>query len=265
MKKLLSVFKSSNLENINKNDLYKDLYANFPDSLFLINLNGEIIDCNESLETLTGVTKENLLYSYFGSYIHPDDLSKVNKYFKYARNGKIQEKEFRVLKRNGKVHYVSATVVPAKIKGKILGVYGVAKDITEKKYLETALKTSQIRFESLIQNSSDVIAVIDQQGIIKYQSSAVKKFLGYEPSDLLGTNAFDTVYKEDLEKAKEVLSNVLKTESLREKAELRLIKKDGTLLFFEVYVTNLLEDESVNGIVINYRDISERKSFESEI
>ncbi|WP_209124904.1 EAL domain-containing protein [Alkalihalobacillus sp. BA299] len=265
MKRLLSKRKNNKLEYMNKNELYKDLYANFPDGLFLINLSGEFMDCNEGLETLTGISKDHLLYSHFRNFIHSEDLFDVNKYFQHALKGKIQDKEFRVLHKSGNIRYVNATFVPANVNGKILGVYGAAKDITDKKHLEMALKDSEIWFESLIQHSSDVIGVLDDKGIIKYQSSSVKKLLGYEPNTLMGTNGFDIVYKNDLKKAQDIFDKVLKSGNLTEKTELRIKKADGNLIFCEVYVTNLLMDDRVNRIVVNYRDISERKSYEQEI
>ncbi|GAE27624.1 diguanylate cyclase/phosphodiesterase [Halalkalibacter wakoensis JCM 9140] len=261
----LSSRKRRKLQSINDEFLYKDLFSAYPDALFLIDVNGEFVNLNEGLVQLIGFSKDTLLYSQFKQYIYAEDLSEVVSYFLHALHGKVQDREFRVVHENGSIKEVSVTVVPARINGEILGVYGVAKDISEKKRLEVALKNSEMRFESLIHQSTDVIGILDQNGVIKYQSPAVKQVLGFEPKSLFGKNAFDLVYEEDLNLARCLIENSIKNGRETQKGELRLKTKTGGFTFCEAYVTNLFEDENINGIVVNYRDISSRKQQEEEI
>ncbi|MDT8858655.1 EAL domain-containing protein [Alkalihalobacillus sp. MEB130] len=257
--------KQRELQAINKESLFKDLFLAYPEALFLLNSSGEFIDLNEGLVNLLGITKDRLLHTHFSNYIDKDDVLHVQSYFTNALQGRTQEREFKVIHESGNSKYVSVTVVPAKIKGEILGVYGVAKDITEKKELETALRRSEVRFESLIDKSTDVIAILDHLGMIKYESPAVKHVLGYDPCELYGMNVFELIDQEDLRLAQNLFYAALNQSSETHTSELRIKKADGGVTYCEVYVTNLLEDENVNGIVVNYRDISSRKAQEEEI
>ncbi|MCL7748944.1 EAL domain-containing protein [Halalkalibacter alkaliphilus] len=253
------------LQTINKELLYTDLFSAYPEALFLLDTSGEFVELNDGLVKLLGYPKDKLLYSHFTDYIFQEDVADVKGYFFNALRGKDQERQIRVMHENGNIKYVSVKVVPAKIKGEILGVYGVAKDISEKKELEAALRKSEMRFESLINRSTDVIGIIDHRGIIKYQSPAVEQVLGYDPCKLNGTTVFELVCKEDLKAAQNLFYSVLNRPNITQRGELKIKTSDGGFIYCEAYVTNLLEDENVNGIVINYRDISSRKTQEEEI
>ncbi len=253
------------LLDVNQAEIYKNLFNNYPDSLFVINLSEEFIDVNIGLETLTGYSKKELLGTPFANYIFEEDLNDVKGYFYEALLGTTLEKEFRIVHKSGEIRYVGITGVAAKIEDEVIGVYGLAKDITEKKLLQSVVKNNELRFESLIQNSTDVIAILESDGTIRYQSSSVKQVLGYEPSNMEGTSVFKYILNEDIETASSTLSKVLQNPGSTSKAEVRVVKSDGTFIYCDAHATNLLEDENVNGIVVNYRDITERKKHEQDI
>ncbi|WP_227937274.1 EAL domain-containing protein [Alkalihalobacillus deserti] len=261
----LSFRKRNSVENLNKDVLYKDLFSNYPDALFLLDYKGEFIDINDDLASLTGFSKETLLYSHFSNYIHANDLDLVKNAFTNALKGNANEKEFRMIHKSKTIKFVSVKVGPAMINGEVLGIYGVAKDITEIKMLENELRKSEVLFETLIQQSADVIAKLDRSGIIQYVSPAVKQVLGYEAKEQIGKSCLDWVYEGDLKIAQNVIQSVLNDPQSKIKAEFRLKKVDGSSLYCEVSVMNLLDDENVNGIIVNYRDISSRKKSEEEM
>ena len=265
MKKFLTFRKGKKIEKVNKDDFYYELFTKYPDALFLLDFNGDFIDANQGLEALTGFTRDKLLYSNFSHYIYSEDLADVKSYFNEALKGNVQEKEFRIVQKGEKIRCVTITATPAIVEGDIVGVYGVAKDITDKKYLEDVVKNNETRFESLIQNSTDVIGILEQDGTIRYQSPAVKHVLGYDQKQMEGTNCFDYIFNEDLEIAENLFSTILNNPRTTSKAEFRLKTADGKLIHCEANVINLVDDKNVNGIVVNYRDITERKMYEQEI
>lgn len=131
---------------------------------------------------------------------------------------------------------------------------------------ERALQESEERFRSLVQYASDIIVVLDAEGVIRYESPAVERVLGYKPEERIGKSAFDLLHPDDAEKVKEVLQEYLgKPGSKPPRIEYRVRAQDGTLRYFEAISTNLLHDPSVGGIVVNARDVTERKQAEEEI
>ena len=126
-----------------------------------------------------------------------------------------------------------------------------------------ALRQSEDRFRSLVQNSSDIIVVVAASGTVCYTSQSVKRILGYEPDDW--KKAFEVVHPDDLTKAESLLMEALRYPALSIAAECRLRHADGQARDFEVIFNNLLTEPGVAGIVTTYRDITERKRAEEEI
>jgi PAS domain S-box-containing protein len=110
-----------------------------------------------------------------------------------------------------------------------------------------------------VQNSSDVITIIDAEGTILYDSPAVERVLGYKPEERAGNSAFDYIGPSELEQGTRMLEELLANPGAHLIGEMWCPHKDGSFRYLEVTHTNLLEDPAVRGIVVNWRDITERK------
>jgi diguanylate cyclase (GGDEF)-like protein/PAS domain S-box-containing protein len=124
---------------------------------------------------------------------------------------------------------------------------------------------SEARFRSLVAHSSDMITVLDGEGVITYQSPSIERLLGHSPETVEGTAFLDLVAVNDRPR----LGRILDGESARggeaHTFECSLHHADGRWSQFEIQHTHLLEDEHVRGIVLNSRDVSERKAFEEQL
>lgn len=128
-----------------------------------------------------------------------------------------------------------------------------------------ALRQSEERFRALVQNASDVIAIIATNGTMSYLSPSVERILGYEPQAWLGKKALRLVNYKDFSKANSVYREAQSSPGVNITTELRLRHKDNGLRDFEVIINNLLADPSVAGIVATGRDITERKLAEAAL
>ncbi len=123
---------------------------------------------------------------------------------------------------------------------------------------------SEARFRSLVAHSSDLITVIDQSGVVTYQSPSIERLLGYEVAEIEG-GRFDRLFAEaDRSRLNRIVSGATARTDFHT-FESVLQHSDGRWLQFEVRCTQLLEDEHVHGVVLNSRDISERKLFEEQL
>jgi diguanylate cyclase (GGDEF)-like protein/PAS domain S-box-containing protein len=130
-------------------------------------------------------------------------------------------------------------------------------------------RQSEARFRSLVAHSSDLITVLDAHGEVTYQSPSVERVLGYRPHEMEGTQFARILAPADRPRLTQILSGVgdayagggAETHVI----ECSLRHRDGTWLQFEVQHTDLLQDEHVRGIVLNSRDVSERKAFEEQL
>ena len=138
-------------------------------------------------------------------------------------------------------------------------------DITEHKLVEAEMRRSEERFRLLIENSSEVISIIEANGVVRYQSPSIKHVLGYEPEDMIGKNAFAFAHPDDQQKAIETISLVRDHQGFASAIELRFLHKDGTERRLESIANNLLDDPVVAGIVVNSRDITDRKNAEEAL
>lgn len=135
----------------------------------------------------------------------------------------------------------------------------LAREVSEHEKAEKALREKEEYFRSLIEHSSDVIAILNAEGNIIYESPAHQTVLGYSPGYLIDKNAFEFVHPDDQTKIIEIFEKYLSSPNVIVPVEFRFRHADGSWRNIEGIGKNLLNHPSVNGIVVNYRDISDRK------
>jgi diguanylate cyclase (GGDEF)-like protein/PAS domain S-box-containing protein len=131
---------------------------------------------------------------------------------------------------------------------------------------EVHRRESEARFGSLVQHASDLITVLDANATIVYQSPSIERVLGYAPEDVVGTRFDHLLDPDETSRLLHLLADgAAYAGSDTEVLECSLRHADGTIRQFEVLHTNLLQDDAVSGIVLNSRDVSERKAFEEQL
>jgi len=131
---------------------------------------------------------------------------------------------------------------------------------------QLALRTSENRFRLLVGNAGDVIAILDREGVISYQSPAAERVWGFRADQLLGTKLSLLVPTEDQAGLQALLEGTLEAEmETTLTAELRLMRPDGSRRVCELIMSNLLRDPGVAGIVATFHDVTERKAFETQL
>jgi diguanylate cyclase (GGDEF)-like protein/PAS domain S-box-containing protein len=126
-------------------------------------------------------------------------------------------------------------------------------------------QSSEARFRSLVAHSSDLITVLDAEGVVTYQSPSVERVLGLRADEIEGSRFDRLVRESDRPRLEQIVSGGGDEAHEAHAIECALRHRDGTWLQFEVQHTNLLDDEHVHGIVLNSRDVSERKAFEDQL
>src|SRR4051794_3027764 len=131
---------------------------------------------------------------------------------------------------------------------------------------EVHRRAGEARFASLVQHASDLITVLDVDGTVIYQSPSVERVLGYSAEDIVGT-PFDTLLDRSHEgRLPHLLADrATPTQPVPQVFDCVLRHRDGGTRRFEMLCTNLLDDDNVQGIVLNGRDVSERKAFEEQL
>ncbi|WP_435318204.1 histidine kinase N-terminal 7TM domain-containing protein [Haloarchaeobius sp. TZWSO28] len=134
----------------------------------------------------------------------------------------------------------------------------VLRDITDR-------RSTERRFKTLIENSSDLVTVVNEDGVIEYQSPSTEQLLGYDPDSMTGADALSYVHPADREELAAVFEAGLNEDEYTARTEYRVRHTDGEWRTYEALSRNLLDDPAVEGVVINSRDITERKRREREL
>ncbi len=131
--------------------------------------------------------------------------------------------------------------------------------------LVSQVTRSEERFRSLVQNASDATAILDAEWQISYVSPASQHVWGHAAEMLAGTSVFGLIHPDDRGAAQAFLNDVLDQPSTNMTTELRILHAAGTWHDFEVIANNLLDQPAVAGIVMTYRNVTERKAFERQL
>jgi len=145
------------------------------------------------------------------------------------------------------------------VQGEIHGVIGVARELAGSKRAEAEIRASERRLRALIENSSDMIALIDAGGAILYASPSTTRILGHALEEFIGRNTFELIHPEDRQPTRTLLAELLEKPGGNVAVKYRLLAKDGSWRCIEGTGSNLLAEPSVRAIVVNYRDITERR------
>ena len=216
----------------------------------------------EAFTRITGFTVQEMDAGGWKHLIHAEDFHLVEARFDAFWAGRSDVSEFRIITKNGETKWMRAYGRPMiDAEHGFIRVFAAARDITEQKLADEALKLSEKRFRALIERSSDGIMLIKPEGTILYSSPSTMNILGYAPEDLAGRDAFSLMDPEDIPPLKAGLHDILKTPGKTIPLEFRCQHKEDSWRWLGGSGANLLAESGVGALVINYSDITERKKF----
>ena len=236
---------------------------NASDLIAVIDTEGRRLYNSPSYKPILGDTT-HLRGSDSFAEIHPEDRERIREAFlETIRTGKGQRTEYRLLSVDGTPRHIESMGNLVRDKAdQPAAVVVVSRDITERKLSEESLKQSEARFRTLFEHSSDAVALVGRDGNILYESPSVDRVLGYGVEELIGTSVFDLFHPDDRPEAEKMFTELLGSPSGTTTAQLRTRHKNGSWRWIEGVATNLLDDDLVNAVVINYRDVGERRLAE---
>jgi len=144
-------------------------------------------------------------------------------------------------------------------------IVAIGRDVTAKHNAEDALRQSETRFRSLVENISDIIWVIDEETKIKFETPSAEKILGYKQGELIGIKGIDYVHPDDIEAVVEAFEEVLRKENRFEPTMFRIRHADGHYVYLEAVAVNMTDDDSIDGIILTAHDITVRMKYEKEL
>jgi len=253
---------------------YRLLADNIQDVIFVLDMNLSFIYVSPSVKRLMGYEQEELLKLQASEMMTPSSwdlattkLSKEIKKYEQGEVNTLQVLQLEIRRKDG-------TTVWTEVKFSFIrdetrqpvGVIGVSRDITERKRMEEKLRFEEKRFRAFVEHASDMIVLVNREGVILYVNPAIESILGYKPEERIGANGGEIVHPDDVKALADVFTTLSRdTSSPVINGELRLRHKDGSWRTLEAVGSNLVTNNVVESIIINYRDITERKQAEEQI
>ena len=163
------------------------------------------------------------------------------------------------------VEYMKAGAADYILKGRLTRLGPAVRGALERERMKRQLREREEYFRSLIEQAMDIIAVLDADGAVRYASPSVLPLLGYGAEELVGQHIFDLVHPDDVGPALRVFAEGVATGQGDRLLGLQVRHKDGTYRSLEAIGRYLLDDPVVRGVVINARDVTERRSLERQL
>jgi diguanylate cyclase (GGDEF)-like protein/PAS domain S-box-containing protein len=266
------ITKRKQMENLLKEseEKYRTILEEMNDGYFEVDLTGKYTFVTETNARLLATTPEKLLGKDSSEYMVKEDIPLVRGAFnKIYKTGKPERNiTYRALHKDGTISIAELSGFPRKDeKGNIIGFRGIARDITERKQMEEALRQSEEKYRNILQSIQEGYFELDLAGNYTFVNDANCRLLGYSRDEIIGMNARQHMPHEDnYKKVSQAYTELFLTGKPIESLEIFSVKKDGTPIIYETSVTLI---KNAQGKAIGFRgvsrDITERKRMEEQI
>jgi two-component system, sporulation sensor kinase A len=240
---------------------YHPLFACDSDAIYAMDLDGQFLSLNPACEQIFGYDSEQFSKLSYMKVVKLEHLERAITMFYQSLEGKLQNFDCQIVHQSGELKDLNITYYPIVIKGEIVGLYGVAKDITEikqrrKKVLEDIQHRENI-YRDIVEHSPDAVVIAKGEQILFANDTAVKLIGAEDKQDIIGKNAFDFLDSAYIDLIKKRVKDV-ESGAAVEFVEVELVRKDGTKIEVEIKaIPAIYQNEPARHIII--RDIMEKK------
>ena len=241
-------------------ETHEALFDGIDEAIFIYDLEGTFVAANEEACRRLGYSEDELLGMTPWDIDAKDYPDVVGERMKTTEQDESITFETTHVTKTGERIPVEITESRIEYFGEP-AVLNVARGLTDRKHLERKLE----RYEAYLEQSHDIITVLDADATIRYESRSVDGVLGYDADELVGETGFDLVHPDDVELMQELYSTLLDSPGGTATAECRFRGSDGEWRWLELRGANHLEDPHVGGVIFTSRDITEQKERTREL
>jgi len=246
---------------------FENLFETANELIITTDAEGWVLRLNKEVENLSGYSKKKLIGQSILTIAYPEDTPKYIQFWKDILSGLNPHYELRAIsaKKPGDIRYLLASGSAIRKDGNVVEIQYNAKDITEEKQVEEALRRSEEKYRTILENITDGYYELDLAGNLTFFNDSLGKILGYPKNELLGMNNRNYMDKENARKVYQAFNKVYTAGKPTVGIDWEVIRKDGTKGFIEASAS-LIRD--ARGEPIGFRgvarDITERKQMEAE-
>ncbi|MDT8858752.1 PAS domain S-box protein [Alkalihalobacillus sp. MEB130] len=237
---------------------FNSLFYENEDAVFVLDSKGYFVEANDVVETIIGYTEEELKSRSFLMLLPHSHRKKVMSYFQETLKGSSRSYETQALHKRGDILDFRIKNVPIKVDGKIVGIYGIAKDITKQKRVEREMEDVREELQLIWNHTSDAIFTLDHKGLILHANPAFEMMFGWTLEELKGQHVSaifenaESQYANIVMNGKNVLNQVV-----------RKRRKDGTSI--DVIGSYLPIHHRKIHAIATYTDITEETKIQQSL
>lgn len=266
----ITQYKERELELQKKDRQYRAVF-NDPNILVgLIDIDGTVIDINQTAmdyieESLGDIVGEPIWDAPW--FNHSDALqAEVREWVERASSGEYVEFEADLVRPDGEPYTVEGVFRPVLDEdGEVVSLLISDREVTDRKETERQIRATKARYQRILEQLPGFVLIVDDAGNISYVSPAVKHVMGYDPEELIGTNAFEYVHSDDQEVAASAFAETLEHSNREVSVEYRSLRNDDTPIWIEARGGNYLDEPLIDGILVHVREITNRKEREQQL
>ena len=254
--------REATLERLRESEERFRLLSEAAEEGIAIHDNGVIIEANQALSRMFGYELSEIIGKYVKNGATPESWKAVQE---HIDTGYDKPYEIAGVRKDGSTFVCSMVGKPYKYKDRMLRV-ATFRDITELKRVEEKLRFEEQRFRTFVEHSSDIIALLNLEGIITYINPVVERVLGFKPEERIGAKGFELVHPDDIKFLADSFNTLAKDTNFPViRGEMHLRHKDGSWRTFEAVGSNLVNNNVVEAVIVNYRDITKREQAEEKL
>jgi PAS domain S-box-containing protein len=243
---------------------FRSLVQNSSDLVTIVARDGTILYASDSAERIVGYTADGLVRTSLLSYTEPDDANSIQGLLQNSNGAPSGPAEFRLRRGDGTAVWLEAVSTNLLEDPTIKGIVLNARDITERKLADLALRESEERYRDLFDNASDLVCMAAPDGSLLYVNKAWRHGLGYSEAEISQLRLLYLVHPDNREDFSAVLNRVLNGERL-DHVELQLVPKTRPPITVEANLSCTYNDGRPAVIRGIYRDVTERNRVEEHL
>jgi PAS domain S-box-containing protein len=242
---------------------YRNLFNSATDAIYTIDVHGAFTSVNEATCELTGRTRDALLGHNSRRMLDDEDIPFVGLQFRRAVEGSAIRYECSVRRPSGEQRLLSVTNTPIRRGDEIVGVLGVARDVTEARARAAALERSEARYARLVESASDAIFTIDEEGRFTAVNRSLETAVGRRRESLIGASFVDLVDARDIAAAANLLRETYG--GARSRGSLRYRGVEGDVRQGSVITSPILEGDKIVGALGIMRDVTDEQRLAEQL
>ncbi|CAN5872221.1 hypothetical protein BH11GEM1_BH11GEM1_07220 [soil metagenome] len=242
---------------------YRNLFESATDAIYTLDVHGSFTSVNHATCALTGWSHEALLGRSSRVLLGGDDAEVLMANFRRALAGVPVRFECSIRRADAEQRTVSVTNTPIRRGEAIIGVLGVARDVTEARMRAIALQRSEARYARLVESASDAIFTVDEHGCFTAVNRSLERSVGRQRESLVGHHFAELVDVEDLAAAERLLSETFAGQ--RSRGAIRYRGADGDIRHGSLITSPVLEGDDIVGAPGILRDVTDEKRLAEQL